>query len=45
MIEADGTYTLREPAEAYANDFTDENEALSAENTILWKESVSDAST
>jgi len=33
VIEADGTYTLREPAEAYANDFTDENEALSAENT------------
>ena len=33
--QRDGTYTLREPAEAYANDFTDENEALSAENTIL----------
>lgn len=45
VIEADGSYTLREPAEAYANDFTDENEALSAENMFFWDESLYDART
>lgn len=42
VIEGAGTYALREPAEAYAGKFTDKNEALRSENTILWNESVDD---
>ena len=34
VVQADGTYALREPAEAYARNFTRENEALSSENTL-----------
>ena len=45
VIEADGSYALREPPEAYAGKFTGENEALSSENTILWDESVDHART
>jgi hypothetical protein len=45
VLQADGTYALREPAEAYAGNFTDKNEALSSENTILWNESLESAST
>ena len=37
---ADGTYALREPAEAYARNLTGENEALSSENTLPWNESL-----
>ena len=33
LIEADGSCSLREPAEAHAGKFTDESEALSSENT------------
>jgi REP-associated tyrosine transposase len=39
VIEADGTYGLREPAESYERNFTGEIEPLSAENTLLWDES------
>ncbi len=40
LIEADGSYALREPPEAYAGKFTGEIEALSSENTHLWNESI-----
>ena len=40
VLQADGTYALREPAEAYAGNFTDKNKALSSENTILWNENL-----
>ena len=45
VIEADGTYALREPSEAYAGKITGKIEALRAQNTILWDESVDDTST
>jgi hypothetical protein len=45
VIEADGTYALREPAESYARNFTDEIEPLSAENTLLWDESAGNVGT
>lgn len=40
VVQADGTYALREAAEAYARNFTGENEALSSENTLPWNESL-----
>lgn len=40
VIEGDGVYALREPAESYARNFTGEIESLSAENTLLWDESA-----
>jgi putative transposase len=43
VIEADGTYALREPAEAYASNFTSESEALSSQNTFFWNEIVDEA--
>ncbi len=45
VLEADETYALREPAEAYAANFTGQTEALSSENTVLWNESVENAAT
>jgi len=45
MVQADGTYALREPAEAYAPNFTGENEALSSENTLPWNESLENPGT
>lgn len=45
VIEGDGGYALREPAEVYAGHITSENEALSLENTILWNKSVNDGRT
>ena len=45
VIEADGTYVLREPSEAYAGKSTGKNEALSAENTLFWDETVENAGT
>jgi putative transposase len=45
VIEADGTYTLHEPPEAYVAKFTVKNDALRLENTVLWDESVDDART
>jgi hypothetical protein len=38
VIEAVGTYPVREQSEAYGSDFTGENEALSSENTRFWDE-------
>jgi len=40
VVQADGTYALCEAAEAYARNFTGENEALSSENTLPWNESL-----
>jgi putative transposase len=34
VLEADGTYALREPSEAYTRNLTGENKALSSENTL-----------
>jgi putative transposase len=45
VMEVDGTFTLREPPEAYAGKFTGEIEALRTQSTILWDESVDDART
>jgi len=45
MIEADGSYALREPSEAYAGKCTGKIDALRTQNTILWDESVDDART
>ena len=36
VLETDGTFALREPAESYSGNFTGENEALSSENTFPW---------
>jgi hypothetical protein len=44
-LETDGTYALREPAEAYARKLTGRNEALSSENTLLWNESLENPGT
>lgn len=40
VLEADGTYALREPVEAYTRNLTGENEALRSENTLPWNESL-----
>jgi hypothetical protein len=45
VTEAEGSYALREPAEAYAGKFTGGIEVLRTQNTILWDESVDDART
>ena len=45
VIEANGTYALREPAESYERNFTGEIEPLSAENTLLWDESAGNVGT
>ena len=40
VLEADGTYALREPSEAYTRNLTGENKTLSSENTLPWNESL-----
>lgn len=45
VIEANGTYALREPAEPYARNFTGEIKPLSAENTLLWDEGAGNVRT
>ena len=40
VSENDGTYALREPAGAYASNFTGESETLRSQNTFFWDESV-----
>jgi putative transposase len=45
VIEADGTYALREQAEAYGLSFVVESEALRAENTFFWNETVFEPTT
>ena len=45
VIEADGSYALREPSEAYAGKFTGKIEALRTQNTVLWDETVATTAT
>jgi putative transposase len=45
VLETDGTYVLREPSEAYACNFTGENEASSSENTLPRNESLENPGT
>jgi putative transposase len=45
VIEANGSYALRESAEAYGFEIAPENEALRHQNAILWDESIDDART
>jgi hypothetical protein len=43
VIESDGSYVLREPAEAYAPKFDGGNEGLRSQNTFFWNEIVDEA--
>jgi putative transposase len=43
VIEANGSYALREPAETYGVKFSTENEALRRQNTFFWDETVDQA--
>jgi putative transposase len=43
VIQAVGSYALREPTEAYRLNLTAENEALRYPNTFFWDESVDEA--
>ena len=45
VVEADGSYLLREPAEAYGFGFAAESEALRTENTFFWNETVDEVAT
>ena len=45
VIEGDGSYTLREPIEAYGPQFAAENEALRPQNTFFWNERVDEVTT
>jgi hypothetical protein len=45
VIEGDGCYALREPAEDYGLEFAAEKAALGAENTFSWDESIAQATT
>ena len=45
VIEGDGSYTLREPIEAYGLKFAAENEALRSQNTFFWNERVDEVTT
>ena len=40
VVEVGGTYTLREPSEAYGGDFGIENDALMPHNTIAWRKNT-----
>jgi hypothetical protein len=40
-----GTYTLREPNEAYSSDFGGKSDALRPDNTILWEKNTEDTET
>jgi putative transposase len=45
VIEADGSYALREPDEPYGPKFAAESDALRAENTFFWYKSIGEATT
>ena len=45
VIEVQGSYVLREPAQAYAGKIVGEKAALSSENTLVWDQTVEDAAT
>jgi nitric oxide synthase oxygenase domain/subunit len=40
VIEADGTYALREAAQTYGLKFAAESEALRSKSTVFWDETV-----
>ena len=43
VTEAEGSYALRDPAEAYGAKSTDEIEALRTQTSIFWDETVAEA--
>lgn len=43
VVEADGTYALREAGEAYGLSFATEREVLKSQNTFFWNEIVDEA--
>ena len=43
VLQADGTYALREQSEAYGHEFASESDALRLENTISWDENADTA--
>jgi putative transposase len=43
VIEADGSYALREPAGAYGLSFAAQSETLRSQNTFLWNQIVDEA--
>jgi putative transposase len=43
VTEANGSYALREPTDAYGVKFGCENEALTHQNTFIWDETVDEA--
>lgn len=45
VIEANGSYALRERGEAYNGDFGGESEPLRLENTVFWDENGGTADT
>jgi len=45
VVEADGSYELREPTEVYGLNFAAEKDALTRHNTFLWNETVDEART
>lgn len=45
LVQADGTYALREPSEAYAGEYAGENDVLALENTVRWEENTESAET
>jgi putative transposase len=45
VVQADGTYKLREPSEAYAGEYAGENHVLALENTVRWEENTESAET
>jgi hypothetical protein len=38
-------YTMREPSEAYAGDFTSESDVLTSDNTIPWERNAENTKT
>ena len=45
VMESDGTYALREAAEAYGLSFTAESKALRSQNIFLWDETLDEPKT
>jgi hypothetical protein len=43
LVEGDGSYVLREAAEAYGLEFGAENEVLRHQNSFFWNETVDQA--
>jgi putative transposase len=43
VLQADGTYALREQSETYGHEFASESDALRLENSISWDENAETA--